>query len=160
MCTKCKDGFYQWINDDGVPDIEGCLNLTTEINSDCLVSTRDGSACTKCSHGLIPSPDGQECIESIANCVKYSNQPTQLAVNESSYFCSKCIDGFYWDGQICAQCTDNCKSCNALKHKGTVDCTECNQGFIRSPLLGTCVEQFRGCAVPEEGLDIDEEGNY
>ena len=73
MCTKCTDGYYQWINHTGVPDIEGCRNKTTEINEDCLVASRDG-LCTKCDHGLIPSPDGQDCIESIAHCIDYNKK--------------------------------------------------------------------------------------
>lgn len=90
-----------------------------------------------------------------------STQPTGLAVNGSQYFCAKCKDGYFWDGEICDVCTENCQSCHILKEKGTNDCVQCFPGYIRSPLADRCVKEFDGCVVSaEEDLEIGEDAEY
>jgi len=62
ICKTCKSGFYQGYEND-VPDKDGCVKKCSDEIDHCSVCTADGEKCTKCSKGLIPSPDGIECIE-------------------------------------------------------------------------------------------------
>lgn len=110
----------------------------------------------------MPSADGENCVPRLDHCEDepMETQPGNLGQDDGRWVCNVCEWGYYFDGEICVECTmDGCENC-----AGEDLCLNCEDGLLLQPNGLECIPPFDDCIIPpsqqEERLSVNADGYY
>lgn len=123
QCTGCGSEFYL-----ASPTSCSTRNISALSKiTNCKTKSHNSDKCLICNTNSVLSSGGDECAAEITNCDTHNaftagNTPT----------CSKCVNGFYLDNNVCKSGTDT--NCEVFASGGT--CSQCKNTFYHVGVEG------------------------
>ncbi len=141
--------------------IAGVGSLSTNCDNENFVGPDGNNYCKLCN--------GDNCLACTRSCENneyldvYSCKCVSCTSAENGYGpncakcddskCTKCISGYYLNGNSCAPCSENCTECNSN------GCKKCEEGYKKIS-NGTCVQCGKGQKWTNDGCESCEPGTF